>query len=121
MTTRTTGTNYIVCLRFLGCRCVRVTVARLFPRGFSAALLTPVLLPAIIALPACRTDTEYNDALIGKLFVFSFVNSYASLFYVAFLKYNIFNVPCNGPCMVDLAYQLTILFGTNEPPMKSPI
>jgi len=33
-----------------------------------------------------RTDTQYEDALIAKTFVFSFVNSYATLFYLAFIK-----------------------------------
>lgn len=35
---------------------------------------------------SCRTDTDYDDALIAKLYVFMFVNSYASLFFVAFVK-----------------------------------
>lgn len=61
----------------------------------------------------CRTDTEYDDALIGKLFCFSFVNSYASLFFIAFIKSNM-GEECNGPCMVELAYQLTIIFGTRS-------
>lgn len=33
-----------------------------------------------------RTDTAYEDSLIGKTFVFQFVNSFASLFYIAFVK-----------------------------------
>jgi anoctamin-10 len=33
-----------------------------------------------------RTDTEYEDSLILKLFAFQFVNSYAALFYIAFIK-----------------------------------
>ncbi|XP_043547893.1 anoctamin-7-like [Chiloscyllium plagiosum] len=33
-----------------------------------------------------RTQTNYNDALILKLFAFHFANSYASLFYIAFLR-----------------------------------
>ena len=57
-----------------------------------------------------RTDTDYDDALIGKLFAFSFVNSYASLFFVAFIKHNL-GETCNGPCMVELAYQLFVIFG----------
>lgn len=55
-----------------------------------------------------RTDTEYDDALIGKLFAFSFINSYASLFFIAFVKSNL-GEACQGPCMVELAYQLFIL------------
>ncbi|CAM9598929.1 unnamed protein product, partial [Ectocarpus sp. 8 AP-2014] len=33
-----------------------------------------------------RTDTEYEDNLIAKTFMFQFVNSYASLVYIAFIK-----------------------------------
>ncbi|XP_051882497.1 anoctamin-7-like [Pristis pectinata] len=35
-----------------------------------------------------RTQTNYNDALILKLFAFHFANSYSSLFYIAFLRKN---------------------------------
>ena len=33
-----------------------------------------------------RTETAYEDALIAKTFSFQFVNSFTSLFYVAFIK-----------------------------------
>lgn len=33
-----------------------------------------------------RTQTQYNDALIIKLFAFQFVNNYASCFYIAFFR-----------------------------------
>lgn len=33
-----------------------------------------------------RTETEYNDALILKTVIFQFFNSYATLFYIAFIK-----------------------------------
>lgn len=33
-----------------------------------------------------RTESEYENALILKNFIFQFVNSYISLFYIAFLK-----------------------------------
>ena len=36
-----------------------------------------------------RTDTEYEDNLIYKTFSFTFLNSYATLFYIAFAKGNI--------------------------------
>ena len=32
-----------------------------------------------------RTDTQYEDSLIGKLFFFQFVNSYSSFFFIAFV------------------------------------
>ncbi|XP_041054617.1 anoctamin-7-like [Carcharodon carcharias] len=35
-----------------------------------------------------RTQTDYNDALIIKLFAFEFANNYSSLFYIAFLRTN---------------------------------
>lgn len=38
-----------------------------------------------------RTDTEYEDALIIKTFLFQMVNSYGALFYIAFLKEPVFN------------------------------
>jgi hypothetical protein len=33
-----------------------------------------------------RTDTAFENALIGKTFVFQFINSFMSLFYIAFMK-----------------------------------
>ena len=33
-----------------------------------------------------RTQTQYDDALIIKLFAFQFTNSYSSLFYIAFFR-----------------------------------
>ena len=39
-----------------------------------------------------RTKTEYEDALILKLFAFEFVNSYGSLFYLAYFR----NIPYSG-------------------------
>jgi len=36
-----------------------------------------------------KTDTDFEDSLIAKTFVFSFVNSYATLFYMAFIKSNV--------------------------------
>jgi len=33
-----------------------------------------------------RTETDYEDSLVTKKFMFSLVNSYAALTYVAFIK-----------------------------------
>jgi len=33
-----------------------------------------------------RTQTQFDDALIIKLFAFSFANSYSSCFYIAFVR-----------------------------------
>eukprot|EP00736_Rhodelphis_marinus_P013030 Rmarinus@m.25944 len=50
-----------------------------------------------------RTDTDYEDALIAKAFIFQFVNSYFTLFMVAFAKPNaealgLESVTGNCPC-----------------------
>lgn len=42
------------------------------------------------------TDTQFEDALIGKTFIFQFVNSFSSLFYIAFVKPYI---PETDPCL----------------------
>ncbi|GLE06180.1 hypothetical protein PINS_up015391 [Pythium insidiosum] len=66
-----------------------------------------------------RTDTEYEDHLIGKTFLFQFVNSYFSLFYVAFLKnefegrFTKTHKACKGymdGCMDELMMGLGIIF-----------
>lgn len=60
-----------------------------------------------------RTDTEYEDALIAKTFLFQFVNSFASLFYIAFIKPFIQDIdPCNGSCMMELQQTLATIFLT---------
>jgi hypothetical protein len=61
-----------------------------------------------------RTDTEYEDSLIAKVFSFQFINSYASLFYIAFIKPYIPNIdPCmTGGCMVELQVTLGTIFLT---------
>ena len=61
-----------------------------------------------------RTDTEYEDYLIAKTFAFQFINSYASLIYIAFFKDNISDDPAaqcvDRDCMRELSVQLgTIL------------
>lgn len=59
-----------------------------------------------------RTDTEFEDHLIGKTFLFQFVNSYASLFYVAFIK-TAAEGKCKGyhdGCMDELMMGLGIIF-----------
>eukprot|EP00002_Diphylleia_rotans_P002752 TRINITY_DN1177_c0_g1_i1.p1 TRINITY_DN1177_c0_g1~~TRINITY_DN1177_c0_g1_i1.p1 ORF type:complete len:696 (+),score=177.06 TRINITY_DN1177_c0_g1_i1:52-2139(+) len=56
-----------------------------------------------------RTDTEYEDNLVAKTFMFQFVNSYISLFYIAFLKESgtIGNDSCEENCMKELTSQLS--------------
>ena len=60
-----------------------------------------------------RTDTEYEDALIAKTFIFQFVNSYISLFYIAFVKpymQEIDSCTHNGNCMAELQTTLGTIF-----------
>ena len=45
-----------------------------------------------------KTDTDYEDALVLKSFIFNFLNSYTSLFYIAFLARN-----AGQPCTVQTA------------------
>lgn len=60
-----------------------------------------------------RTDTQYEDSLIVKTFLFQFVNSFVSLFYVAFLKPFLKDTdPCNVSCMYDLQTMLATIFIT---------
>lgn len=69
-----------------------------------------------------RTDTQYEDALIIKLFMFLFINSYASFFFLAFIASYLpppdgspsnFTGQCGASsCMVPLAINLAIIFGT---------
>jgi len=69
-----------------------------------------------------RTDTQYQDSILAKLFAFQFVNAYSSFFYLAFVA-NSQPVPdganddavgeCGGPtCMAPLSTNLAIIFGS---------
>ena len=76
------------------------------------------------------TDTQYENNLIAKVFLFQFINSYFYLFYVAFLKANhsqfVFGDRIYGPeqcqtntytgkehdCIWELQYSLYITFAT---------
>ncbi len=72
-----------------------------------------------------RTDTMFEDSLISKVFVFQFVNSYASFFFLAFIATNLEAEPaakaehpeyvgqCGATsCMDPLAINVAIIFGT---------
>jgi hypothetical protein len=69
-----------------------------------------------------RTDTQYEDSLIVKLFAFQFINSYASFFFLAFIAQNLepaagtaddFTGQCGYKnCMQPLSINLAIIFGT---------
>ena len=64
-----------------------------------------------------RTHSAYEDALIVKVFSFQFINSYGTMFFIAFLKEQV-GLKCVGglgeasklaPCMGELEVQLIIL------------
>lgn len=68
-----------------------------------------------------RTDTQYEDSMIIKLFVFQFINSYASFFFLAFIAAYIGNSSDDDnnegecgyhDCMQPLSINLAIIFGT---------
>ena len=59
-----------------------------------------------------ETQTDYINSMVIKLFSFQFVNSYASLYYIAFGKIH-FEGCTNGDCMYDLTIQLATIFITN--------
>lgn len=70
-----------------------------------------------------RTQTEYDNSLSLKIYLFQFINYYSSLFYIAFLKgkfpgtpakYNRFlglrQEECSpGGCMMEMFIQLAII------------
>ncbi|XP_038637284.1 anoctamin-6 isoform X2 [Scyliorhinus canicula] len=73
-----------------------------------------------------RTQTDYENSLTLKMFLFQFVNYYSSCFYIAFFKGKIVGYPgkpvywlgrfrneeCDpGGCLVELSTQLLIIMG----------
>lgn len=63
-----------------------------------------------------RTDTDFSNSMTTKLFVFLFVNSYGSFFYIAFVAQSVGGGDdCGGAtCMPALALNLAIIFGIRE-------
>ncbi|KAL0277448.1 UNVERIFIED_CONTAM: hypothetical protein PYX00_004720 [Menopon gallinae] len=74
-------------------------------------------------LELLRTQTEFEDSLTLKIYLFQFVNYYTSIFYIAFLKGKFVGYPskynrifgfrqeeCSpGGCLVELCIQLAII------------
>ncbi|XP_073982861.1 anoctamin-1-like [Rhodnius prolixus] len=70
-----------------------------------------------------RTQTEFDDSLTLKIYLFEFVNYYASIFYIAFYKGKLIGYPANyirllsyrqeecnpGGCLLELCIQLCII------------
>lgn len=57
------------------------------------------------------TSNDYENAMILKLFIFQFVNSYSSLFYIAFAKGR-FEGCEDENCLHELTIQLSMIFIT---------
>lgn len=57
-----------------------------------------------------RTEFEYENHLIWKVFLFQFCNSFASFFYIAFFKRSIEGQCIKDNCMQELRDQLLVLF-----------
>lgn len=58
-----------------------------------------------------KTNTNYEDSLIIKLFAFQFINSYATLFYLAFLA-EIVGDCVADECLTVLSLNVGIIFGS---------
>ncbi|RHY31801.1 hypothetical protein DYB32_003155 [Aphanomyces invadans] len=58
-----------------------------------------------------RTDVEFENHLITKVFLFQFCNSFASFFYIAYVKHYVGDLCVNDDCLGELRLQLFILFG----------
>jgi hypothetical protein len=60
-----------------------------------------------------RTDSAFENSLIGKTFLFQFVNSFSSFFYIAFVKQKFTSDVClENSCMTELQRHLASLFLT---------
>jgi len=60
-----------------------------------------------------RTETQYENSLIAKTFLFKFINSYNSMAYVAFLKkFETGALQCKPDCLSELRIQLATIFIT---------
>ena len=57
-----------------------------------------------------ETETQYNDRLAVKVFVFRFFNSYSSLFYLAYYCEEVREGDGHGSCMDFLGIQLAVIF-----------
>ena len=60
-----------------------------------------------------RTESEFEEYLIAKVFVFEFLNSFSMLFYIAFFRNMVGDScgPADGSCMGELSLALFVIFG----------
>lgn len=66
-----------------------------------------------------RTEEEFEQHLVNKVFAFQFVNSYCSLYYIAFFKdstlLGTYRDSCvSNDCLADLAVQLMAIMTTRQ-------
>ncbi|KAF4518391.1 hypothetical protein B566_EDAN010483 [Ephemera danica] len=95
----------VVIIAFIGIMVYRIAVAAAFYatgdeflKDYSAVLTSAtasvINLIIIIILGSCpRTQTEYDNSLTFKIFIFEFFNCYSYLMYVAFFKGQFFTYP----------------------------
>ena len=60
-----------------------------------------------------RTESEFEDALITKVFIFEFINNFGMLFYIAFFRIilgDACSTSTDGSCMSDLSLALFIIY-----------
>jgi hypothetical protein len=57
-----------------------------------------------------RTQTEFEDAMIFKVFLFQLFNNYAALFFIAFVKSSLWDGCDSGDCMGELFDQMVSIF-----------
>lgn len=89
---------------------LRLLIAR-FKLPFCPAVCESAVLP-LSFMVLCFTCLQYEDSLIMKIFVFLFINSYASFYYLAFVAENFGDCPATG-CMYSLAINLAVVFGSS--------
>jgi hypothetical protein len=81
-----------------------------FPQCLSAGYR--IVAVALNELENHRTDTQYEDSLITKIFVFNMVNSFAGLTYLSFIKFFL-NLTCSSTtCTGDVSAALSTIFIT---------
>ena len=81
-------------------------------------------LSLMMILEMHRTQSDYDDNLTFKVFIFQFINFYSSIIYIAFFKGKFVGYPghykhifgslrneeCgNGGCLIELAQQLAVI------------
>ncbi|RHZ16732.1 hypothetical protein DYB37_004181 [Aphanomyces astaci] len=59
-----------------------------------------------------RTDSDYENHFVAKAIVFQFVNNFALLFYVAFLKKILEHECVDNNCMTELEVSLTYVYAS---------